>query len=170
MYKGASRYQLNRGNPVNGYKIDPMNAKEEARAFAKDFLFYEQYLLGLGGVAARILASNELSSEERKTVNQLKKLCAVDRQGFELLEMVKSSNESTCEKFLSSAVPMLREIASKAVEANLALHHICNFFQTTVVSLARAETHTFMLKLGNKVSPGADIKALKKMYLEYGLK
>ncbi len=169
MYKGASRFQLNRGNPVNGLKIDPKNAKEEARAFAKDFLFYEQYLLALGGVADTLLALTELSAEERKTANQLQRLCVVDKQGFELLEMVKSASESTCEKFLKSAAPMLREISSKAVEANLALHHICNFFPRSVVSLIRSETHAFMLKLGNKAWPGVDVKGLKKIYLEYGL-
>lgn len=170
MYKSASRFQVNRGNSVLGSKIEPRNAREEARNFASVFLLYEQYLLGLKAVSLLILNFNELSPEERQTANQLKKLCSLEKQGFELLEKIKSANEATCESFMKSASPMLLDISKKAAEANSMIHIICNSFPESLAGLVRDEVHAFMLKNGQKMWPGNDVKSIKKRYVEYGIR
>ena len=170
MYKGASRFQVNRVSQVHGVKIEPKNAREEARNFASIFLLYEQYLFGLRAVSLLILNFNDLSPEERQIANQLKKLCSLEKQGFELLEKIKSANEPTCEAFLKAASPMLLDISNKVTEANLKIHNICNSFPASLANLVRDEVHAFMLKNGQKMWPGDDVKSIKKRYVEYGIK
>jgi hypothetical protein len=169
MYKGASRFQVNRGNPVHGVKIEPRTSRDEARVFASDFIFYEHYLSGLNAVSLFIINFEELNREQRQLANQLKKLCSIEKQGFELLEKIKSANESSCEAFLKAASPMLLEISNRAIEANSIIHIVCKSFPSSLVGMVRGEVHAFMLKNGQKMWPGKDVKSIKKMYAEYGI-
>ncbi len=169
MYKQANKFDNKLHEPRLGDKFSLKTSKDECWEFIADYLLYEQYLHMCSKVYDFLAQCDQLSEEEVKLSNQLKKNSLRQVEGFKVMNKIKNATLKECETFLSNGIPVLREISEKAIVANSVLHKICNSFPKSLVQELRKEIHTNMLQIAQKRWPGKSIKEIKKEFAKYGI-